>query len=112
MFFVVEYFEATKGRSLGINDMTLPKGGIFDVCGTWNPKDSCTNPNTGRTMTGHNTHRTGTDADIDRDRINCKDDWKLRRAIEIVSKYGYVAGGQPKATLKCESGGRKHIDFD
>jgi hypothetical protein len=64
-------------------------------------------------MSGHNTHRIGTDADIDQDGIKCKDDkTKLEEAINFANKYGYVAGGQPKAKLKCESGGRKHIDFD
>jgi hypothetical protein len=44
-FFAV--FEAT----LGVNDLSLPAGGIFDLGGTWSPP--------------HNWHRTGTSVDID-----------------------------------------------
>ena len=45
------YFERTK-RILSVNDLSLPDGGLFDFKNTWSPQ--------------HNTHRTGTDADINR----------------------------------------------
>jgi hypothetical protein len=43
-----DVFEAT----LGINDMSLPLGGLFDINGTWKPP--------------HSSHRKGTSVDIDR----------------------------------------------
>lgn len=92
------YFEDTGGDSLGINDMSLPKGGLFDIKNNWAPP--------------HYEHRTGTDADIDRDGFDCEVDGLLWEAIEFVNKYGYVSGDQPKADLLCEDGGLKHIDFD
>lgn len=92
------YFEDTGGDSLGINDISLPKGGLFDINNDW--------------ATPHSEHRAGTDADIDRDGFDCEVDGLLWEAIEFVNKYGYVSGGQPKADLLCEDGGLKHIDFD
>jgi hypothetical protein len=40
-----------KGSRLGINDMSLPKGGLFDICSTWLPP--------------HKMHRRGTSVDLD-----------------------------------------------
>jgi hypothetical protein len=45
---------------LQINDMSLPLGGLFDICGTWNRLDTCGDPPAG----GHRTHRTGRGVDI------------------------------------------------
>lgn len=42
--------------TLGINDMSLPWGGLFDICGDWEP--------------GHDTHRIGTAVDMDQTAIN------------------------------------------
>jgi hypothetical protein len=42
------------GRKLGINDMSLEKGGLFDLSGHWD------------IVKGHKSHRDGKDADIDR----------------------------------------------
>ena len=53
-----QQFDAT----LGINDMSLPDGGMFDICGTYNPTDTCLNAPNG----GHSSHRKGTGVDIDR----------------------------------------------
>ncbi len=54
-----------QGSTLGINDMSLPQGGLFDICGTWNPFDICP-PITGtKPPGGHQLHRTGTSVDID-----------------------------------------------
>ncbi len=50
---------------LRINDLSLRWGGLFDICGTWNPADTCpplTSPDRG----GHFWHRTGTSVDIGR----------------------------------------------
>jgi len=48
--------------TLGINDMSLPQGGLFDICGTWNSASTCANAPNG----GHRWHRTGTGVDMDR----------------------------------------------
>lgn len=58
------------GVKLGINDMSLSRGGLFDICGTWNPDDGCTitrlDGTTARIKKGHFGHRTGTSVDVDR----------------------------------------------
>lgn len=46
----LDFFEAFEA-TLGINDLSLPAGGIFDLGGTWSPP--------------HSWHRTGTSVDID-----------------------------------------------
>jgi hypothetical protein len=45
-------FFATFGATLGINDLSLRTGGLFDIRGDWSPP--------------HKSHRTGTSVDIDR----------------------------------------------
>lgn len=47
----LEFFNAF-GKKLGINDMSLPSGGLFDIEGNW--------------QTPHLSHRRGASADIDR----------------------------------------------
>ena len=47
--------------TLGINDMSVAQGGVFDICGTWHQEDTCRDPRVG----GHISHRTGTSVDID-----------------------------------------------
>ena len=59
----LDFFEASDA-SLRINDMSLPLGGMFDICGTWNPSDTCP-PVTPRDK-GHVSHRKGTSVDIGR----------------------------------------------
>ncbi len=89
------YYEQT-GTTLGINDMSIRWGGLFDINGNWN------NP--------HMSHRRGEDVDIDRnvyDTVagayilrNCETDKLLEK---IVHKY--------KGKRICEPGGRKHIAY-
>jgi len=43
-----------------INDASLPWGGMFDICGTWNVKDGCSLAPHG----GHRSHRTGRTVDL------------------------------------------------
>jgi hypothetical protein len=57
-----DYMEAT-GQPLEINDMSLEKGGVFDICGKWTPSGTCNNAPHG----GHKTHRTGKSVDINGD---------------------------------------------
>ncbi|MEO0297386.1 MAG: hypothetical protein ABIN23_08075, partial [candidate division WOR-3 bacterium] len=48
------------GEIIRINDISLPYGGEFDICGTWNHRDGCDIAPDG----GHSTHRIGENADI------------------------------------------------
>ncbi|MEK7287395.1 MAG: hypothetical protein AAB091_02375, partial [Elusimicrobiota bacterium] len=48
----VAYFLQTGGQALGINDMSLVFGGLFDVNHDWKPP--------------HNLHRVGRSVDVDR----------------------------------------------
>jgi len=98
------YFMET-GRTLQINDISLPKGGLFDINANWKPS--------------HITHRTGTDADIDVDKKWCVEDSKLRDLVD-----GLAEEGENRPHLLCENenhepvddndktGKYKHIDFD
>ncbi len=47
-----DYFsDPTTQATLGVNDMSLPEGGLFDICGDWEPP--------------HIGHRNGTAVDVD-----------------------------------------------
>ncbi|MGH7274433.1 MAG: hypothetical protein ACREIQ_08260 [Nitrospiria bacterium] len=92
-----DYLQDTE-YTLGINDISLPFGGLFDIGNNWDPP--------------HNLHREGKSADIDRTvvklgdptdsvTINCQDDVNLQRIVE----------DNNLGDLICESGGRKHIEF-
>lgn len=87
-------------RILGINDLSLNNGGLFDIRADWRKP--------------HNLHRLGRSADIDRgseraDRpgefviVACEDDIDLQEAVA-------EATGSIDALI-CESQGRKHIEF-
>lgn len=97
-----EYYLLSKEqRALSLNDISLPKGGIFDVKADWEPP--------------HRSHRDGTDADINQGGIPCQDDTNLiksaRRALpNLRDKFG--TGGNTDSAVWCESGGRKHVDFE
>ena len=91
-----DYFYETD-TTLGINDMSLVWGGLFDKDDDW--------------LTPHNLHRVGKSVDIDRNvydfnnrkyiLIPCDDDDILKRFVEK----------KRRGKLICESGGRKHIEF-
>ncbi len=51
-----DYFQNTGGAVLGINDMSLPLGGLFDILNDWKPP--------------HNLHRKGSSVDINRRHAN------------------------------------------
>lgn len=109
----VAYYNITKKtRVLSINDISLPRGGLFDYKNTWKPP--------------HKSHRTGTDADINqgqgpsnKDQIPCYKNDKLKKAVRK------VAGEQLYPILRCENKDKEyciapegedciyyHIDFD
>jgi hypothetical protein len=105
------YFKLTK-RKLSINDLSLPWGGLFDLCGTWNPADKCGDPLHG----GHGTHRLGTDADINRtdgggEYADCYTDQKLRKAISITNNDRSLPEGKAKLYNCDKEKGNKHVDF-
>lgn len=54
------YSEITGGHKLRVTDMSLPAGGMFDLCGTYNPTDTCP----AAPDNGHLSHRTGIDVDF------------------------------------------------
>lgn len=88
-----EGFQAT----LGINDMSLPGGGLFDIYGNWAPP--------------HNLHRIGKSADVDRNVY----DFDTGKYILIPCEYDKilrtVVEEKRRGILICEYGGRKHIEF-
>ncbi len=96
VYLAYEYFKVT-GRRLSINDLSLPKGGLFDINNNWDRP--------------HGSHRTGTDMDLNKAdaggiAVNCEDDSLLDEAIDTAHSV------LPPIVLLCESQGRKHVHFD
>lgn len=96
---IAREYRALTGRPLSVNDLSLPRGGLFDINGGYAPP--------------HRTHRIGTDADINRAGVDCASDQSLKDAVASVAKL------RPGAQLICESAGRpdpngpfKHIDLE
>ncbi len=98
-YIAIEYYQKTE-MTLGINDISLEWGGLFDV-----------GPQGGAFWsTPHESHRRGTGVDIDRKaydpeegefiEVLCNSDKILKK---IINKY--------TAKLICEEGGKKHIQF-
>lgn len=87
-------YQGYTGNVLSVNDMSLPRGGRFDVLGDWGG--------------AHRLHRVGKSADINRVGVSCNQDEDLLEAVEGNPKTGITR----LAKLICESGGRKHIEFD
>ncbi len=67
-----DYFDLHK-ETLGINDMSLEKGGLFDTAGNWNSKP------------GHSRHRVGKSVDIDR----CAQTLVKQRDLDRIAKDTY-----------------------
>jgi len=96
-----------KGYTLSVNDMSLPRGGLFDVDADY--------------LTPHNLHRTGQSADINKNHGDCLKNKFLRIVID---KEMPVEGGSPftqrspPSRFLCETGrqfgytNNIHIDFD
>ncbi len=57
------YADLTGGRRPQITDMSLPVGGLFDICGTFKADGTCPEAPKG----GHVWHRTGRDVDFSKD---------------------------------------------
>lgn len=98
---VRKYFKKT-GATLGINDMSLIWGGLFDIGNNWSSDPA------------HSWHRKGTSVDIDRYvwdtkenkyiLILCEDDDKLQKIVEYYH-------GRLICESKGEIKGKKHIEF-
>ncbi|MCW9026500.1 MAG: hypothetical protein OQJ77_04210 [Thiovulaceae bacterium] len=110
---IAENYYYLSNKKLSINDMSLRKGGVFDIKGKW------TKP--------HSTHRQGKDVDINRDGTNCKDDRDLFIATGMFltrgnkEAYHPYGGGVVYSPINCEpiyingvktEGYKKHIDFE
>ncbi|MBI1824439.1 MAG: hypothetical protein HYR80_10055 [Nitrospirae bacterium] len=87
-------------ESIGINDMSLPKGGLFDVNANWSPDP------------GHVLHREGKSVDIDRcAQTKVKQDLLDRGASDF---GGSRTVEKPKGPLACDGPpdtARIHYDF-
>jgi len=97
---IAENYLVLSGRMLSVNDMSLPKGGLFDIRGNWSSP--------------HQTHREGRDADINRGGIPCSTDHELRLAVDqLLARVPTPSGGMRSALL-CETNNNdsKHIDFE
>ena len=104
-------FKEEVGAPLSINDMSLPKGGKFDVNGSWSG--------------AHGEHRIGLSADINRriqadgQKMPCLKNRDLRDAVDSVIPatgprvlVNPNAKGRTLSRLYCEPDGKQHIDFD
>jgi len=97
------YYIKSQGKIIQFNDMSLPWGGLFDIFGNWQPD--------------HKSHRTGTDVDVDRYVNGTSEENLCRRQGPLADAINEVAGVTVQSSssfpqLLCESGGRKHINFD
>lgn len=104
-------FKEVVGAPLSINDMSLPKGGKFDVDGSWSGD--------------HREHRIGLSADINRriqadgQKMPCLKNTALRDAVDSVIPatgprvlVNPNAKGRTLSRLYCEPTTYQHIDFD
>lgn len=98
-----KYHTLTSWR-LSINDMSLPKGGLFDIHHDW------TNP--------HKSHRDGTAFDVNqRDEsgisVRCLQQVDLQKVVRKIDKLPPIQSITAKSTpvgILCEPGGRIHIN--
>lgn len=105
---LANYYQLLSGNLLSVNDMSLPKGGIFDVRGDW------THP--------HALHRVGTSADINKTDGDCLKNKTLKQAVDTImpplSKSELLAVYPTLTSLpthfRCETYNHNniHIDFD
>ncbi len=88
---IMEFYNKTR-IALGINDMGLPSGGIFDICGDWQLTTYIPSGKTTPTIKGHKCHRGGNSIDIDS--ANLTDD-QIDILDAMMEKFGgeYVDEG-------------------
>jgi hypothetical protein len=104
---IAENYFVLSRRLLSINDMSLIKGGLFDIMintPPWKPP--------------HSSHREGKDADINQDGVGCDQDRDLRTAADQLLNKVKMPSGNLRSALFCEpcqstrTDCRKHIDFE
>jgi hypothetical protein len=100
---VAENYWILSGRRLSVNDMSLIKGGLFDINATWVPP--------------HSSHREGKDADINQGGVGCDQDLELRIAVDQLLSQVETSSSALRSALLCEpcrngTNCRKHIDFE
>lgn len=100
---IAQNYYVLSGRLLSINDMSLIKGGLFDIDAQWTPP--------------HSSHREGKDADINREGIVCDQDRDLRTAVDQLLSQVKTPSGKLRSALLCEpckdgTKCRKHIDLE
>lgn len=91
-----------RGRRLSVNDMSLPKGGVFEARGDWEETSF-------DWKSPHKGHRAGRDVDINRDGLRCKVDPSLQQVVDQLLK---PPAHRQDSALYCEPDGLKHIDID
>ena len=104
-------FKKRTGVPLSVNDMSLPKGGKFDVDGSWSG--------------AHGEHRIGLSADINRriqadgTKMPCLKNRDLQKVVDSVipptgprALVNPNAKGRTLSRLYCEPTTYQHIDFD
>ena len=107
IFYLVQiadtYNQLTNGSRLSINDMSLLKGGVFDLNKDFDSP--------------HILHRTGQSVDINKTLGDCRANYQLRRAVNMVlpaepgsffDQRMYPSQGH----FLCEKNGNIHIDLD
>ncbi len=97
---IAQEYRSLTGKQLSVNDISLPKGGLFDFHATYAPP--------------HSTHRTGSDADINRAGVNCNVDKELKLAVETIAerRSGVQLTCESEVGMRDPNGPFKHIDFD
>jgi hypothetical protein len=96
---IAENYFVLSGRRLSVNDMSLPRGGLFDIYGNWSKP--------------HGSHREGKDADINRDGVTCSEDYELRLAVDqLLKKLRRTDGTRTALLCELSNSDRKHIDFE
>lgn len=97
---IAEFYFSSSGRTLSVNDVSLPKGGVFDLNSNWKSE--------------HQTHRNGDDVDINTGGVDCLNDFSLRLAADQFLFPLERTDGINKnrlTALLCEGEGFKHLDM-
>lgn len=103
---IAQNYYVLSGRQLSVNDMSLVKGGLFDIDV---PNRAWRDP--------HSSHRQGQDADINQGGIGCDQDRDLRTAVDQLLSKVKTPSRNLRSALLCESCAdgslcRKHIDLE
>jgi len=98
------YIDLTGGRRPRVTDISLPVGGLFDICGTYSAGGKCTAAPNG----GHAWHRTGRDVDFSAtDDAGQSIDCLFQTTDAMIKTFK-----EAKATFrKCYDDGHYHVRF-